>query len=365
MSAGGARTAGSDFASQAELGVVRYSQVWEDHRLLERGLEVTTSDDVLSIGSAGCNVLALLLREPRRIVAVDVSPAQAALIELKLAAIRLLDHGRLATFLGVGEANDRLAEYAGLRDALSPAARDFWDGESHAVQDGVLGCGMLERYFRDFQERHLNRLLAPGTVARLVEQALASPELEAAFRSHFSREAMNGRARDASQFRYVEEDDLAGFWWERFRHVCTAIPAAGNHYLEWFLTSRYADLAAGPPYLRPGNADRLRPLLDRVEVVVDDLSAYLEAQAPGTFSKANLSDIFEYMSAEASERLLELVASRMRPGGRIAYWNLLVSRARPSSLSTVLEPRSREAQDLWAEDRVFFYRAFHVDEVIG
>jgi S-adenosylmethionine-diacylglycerol 3-amino-3-carboxypropyl transferase len=176
---------------------------------------------------------------------------------------------------------------------------------------------------------------------------------------------MSGRARDASQFRYVEEDDLGGFWWERFRHVCTAIPAAGNHYLEWFLTSRYADLAAGPPYLRPAGADRLRPLLDRVELVVDDLSAYLEAQAPRTFSKANLSDVFEYMSGEASERLLRLVASRMRPGGRIAYWNLLVPRARPESLSTVLAPRGREAQELWAEDRVFFYRAFHVDEIIS
>ena len=365
MSAVEARNAGSDFASRAELGVVRYSQVWEDHRLLERGLDVGPADDVLSIGSAGCNVLALLLREPRRIVAVDVSPAQAALIELKLAAIRELDHARLAAFLGATAGHDRLGEYAGLRDALSPAARDFWDRESDAIDEGVLGCGMLERYFRDFQERHLNRLLAPGTVAQLVEQALASPQLEAAFRSHFSREAMNGRARDASQFHYVEEDDLGGFWWERFRHVCTAIPAGGNHYLEWFLTSRYADLAAGPPYLRPGNAERLRPLLDRVEVVVDDLSAYLEAQAPGTFSKANLSDIFEYLSAEASERLLRLVASRMRPGGRIAYWNLLVPRARAESLANVLAPRSREAQELWLEDRVFFYRAFHVDEVIG
>ncbi|MGH2897189.1 MAG: DUF3419 family protein, partial [Solirubrobacteraceae bacterium] len=49
-------------------GTLRYSTVWEDHLLLERGLEPRSGDDLLVIASAGDNVLNLLLHEPRRIV---------------------------------------------------------------------------------------------------------------------------------------------------------------------------------------------------------------------------------------------------------------------------------------------------------
>jgi S-adenosylmethionine-diacylglycerol 3-amino-3-carboxypropyl transferase len=76
-------------------GELRYSTVWEDHLLLERGLSIGLRDDVLMICSAGCNVLNALLHGPRRIVALDVNPAQTALLELKLAAIRGLEHAQL------------------------------------------------------------------------------------------------------------------------------------------------------------------------------------------------------------------------------------------------------------------------------
>ena len=41
----------SEIARRMSLEQLRYSQVWEDHLLVERGLRITESDDVLSIGS--------------------------------------------------------------------------------------------------------------------------------------------------------------------------------------------------------------------------------------------------------------------------------------------------------------------------
>ncbi len=67
-------------------GEIRYSQVWEDAGILSRGLEIQPSDHVLSIASAGCNALALLLEEPQSVTMVDLNPAQTALCHLKLAA---------------------------------------------------------------------------------------------------------------------------------------------------------------------------------------------------------------------------------------------------------------------------------------
>ena len=368
-------TAPSDFASAAQLDVLRYSQVWEDHALLEQGLRVGPEDDLLSIGSAGCNVLALLLAEPRSIAAVDVSPAQAALLELKLAALRGLPYDDFVVLLGVREGADRAALYARVRDDLAPAARAFWDARPAELAAGVIRSGMLDAYFRRFREEHLDRLVSRGALQRLLrlddpelqrelfDRYLDTPELEAAVRASFGRDAMSGRARDESQFRYASEEDQAGFFWRRFRHVCTELPTRGNFYLEWFLTSRYSNLTLGPPYLRPANFERLRELADRVTVVVDDLSLFLESQPAGRFSKANLSNVFEYLPEAASDVMMELVASRMRPGSRMAYWNLLVPRSRPDRLADRLTPLRDEADALWRRDRVFFYSAFRLDEI--
>jgi S-adenosylmethionine-diacylglycerol 3-amino-3-carboxypropyl transferase len=163
--------------------------------------------------------------------------------------------------------------------------------------------------------------------------------------------------------RYVGEQDTGRLFLERFTRVATAIPTRGNFYLEYVMTGGYADLETGPPDLRPAVFASLPGLLPRLTVVHDEMEAYLEGEPPGSFSKANLSDVFEYMSEEATASLLARLCSRMRPGGRIAYWNLFVPRSRPADLADRLRPLTEEAAALFARDRAWFYGAFHVEEV--
>ena len=91
----------SEIAEKMSLDLIRYSQVWEDHKLLEAGLAIDTDDDVLSICSAGCNALAMLLCEPRSVTAIDMNPSQIALLELKIAGIAELNHDAFVCLLGV------------------------------------------------------------------------------------------------------------------------------------------------------------------------------------------------------------------------------------------------------------------------
>src|SRR5580692_4136183 len=108
-------------------GTVRYSQVWEDHALVEEGLDVRPGDDVLSIASAGCNALGVLLREPKSVLAIDLNPAQVALVELKLRAIEVLEWGELVAFLGITPHEHRIALYERVRPRLGQRARAYWD----------------------------------------------------------------------------------------------------------------------------------------------------------------------------------------------------------------------------------------------
>ena len=79
-----------------------YNTCWEDPAVDRQALELRHDDTQLVITSAGCNVLDYALTGPRRIHAVDANPRQNALLELKLAGIRALDHGDFFRAFGHG-----------------------------------------------------------------------------------------------------------------------------------------------------------------------------------------------------------------------------------------------------------------------
>ena len=370
----------SEIAQVMTLDQIRYSRVWEDHDILEEGLGIRPDDDVLSICSAGDNALALLLAGARSVTAIDMNAAQTALLALKIEAIERLEHSEICCLLGIGAGSagaEAARLYRRVRGDLPRAARDFWDANEATLRAGVAAEGRLETYFGAFQREHLPGLVSSEDVERL----LVAPSLEAqqavwreafdtdAFKEKFSwyfgREMMARTGRDPAQFAHVDEGDVGGYFLRRFTWVCTEHPLAGNFYVRLFLTGGEGDLATGPSYLRPANLARLRGLVGRVEVVTDELERFISGRPHGAFSKANLSDIFEYMSEELTEHLLGALARRMRPGGRLAYWNLLVPRSRPESLAAELRPLDTLAARLWAKDRSWFYRDFRVEEIVG
>ena len=365
----------SEIAEKMSLDRVRYSQVWEDHLLLEGGLDIGPDDDVLSICSAGDNALAMLLLEPKSVTAIDMNPAQTALLELKLAAIAALSHSEFVSLLGVRADHDRSALYQRIRGDLPESAQMFWDAHQDDISSGLVHRGRLESYIGTFVSDHLAELWPQGlTDGLFAEQSLedqaalflneaVTEDFEARFRWYFGREKMAEQGRDPAQFEHVEEGDVGGYFFKRFSWACTHLPLSTNFYVEHFLTSQYRDLTLAPPYLRPENFERLKGLIDRVNVVTGELEAVLFGVPQGTYSKANLSDIFEYMSDDLNAQVFEALGTQLRAGGRIAFWNLLVPRTRPESLSHLLTPLSGLSARLFEGDRSWFYRAFHVLEV--
>src|SRR5438093_13196 len=118
---------GSELADRVDFSGLRYAQCWEDADTLLEALDVRHGDDCLSIASAGDNTLALLTRHPARVLAVDLSPAQLACLELRVAAYRALSHPELLELLGSTPSARRKVLYGRCRPLLSPAARAFWD----------------------------------------------------------------------------------------------------------------------------------------------------------------------------------------------------------------------------------------------
>jgi len=145
----------SEAAQHADFSAIRYAQCWEDADILVEALQPGPGKRCLSIASAGDNTLALLAGSPEYVLAVDLSPAQLACLELRVAAYRTLQHEDLLALIGSLASGDRMKLYRACRAHLSAKAALFWDEHSKFVEEGVGGCGKFEEYFRIFRRRIL------------------------------------------------------------------------------------------------------------------------------------------------------------------------------------------------------------------
>ncbi|MGE3854403.1 MAG: DUF3419 family protein [Planctomycetota bacterium] len=367
---------GNEFADSVALDTLRYSMVWEDHAMVEQALQPGPDDHVLIIASSGDNAFNLLARDPRdhaprRVTAVDASPAQIAVCELKLAAIRHSDQLLLDLVIGGDEETPDIVRNV-LWPQLTPASRAWWDAHGDDILPrGLLAGGRLERWFAGFAQPLLAE--RPDAVQRLLfaptldeQRAVFAAEFDAPafaqrFREYFGQQAMASHGRDPAQMRYVETPDVGAHFWQRFAHTCRTLHLATDFYMHVFLMSSYRTTL--PPYLRNDRYEALRDRADRISLRTATLEQVLdEAATTGEpFDHACLSDVFEYMSPDATAALFDRLARAIRPGGRICYWNLMVPRAAD-------HPRLRAhrelADRLHQQDRAWFYRAFHIEEVL-
>ncbi|MYC53156.1 MAG: DUF3419 family protein [Gammaproteobacteria bacterium] len=362
----------TEAAARADFSFIRYAQCWEDADILLEALDVGEGDVCLSIASAGDNSLSLLSRDPARVIAVDMNPAQLACLALRVAAYRVLQHDELLQLVGSRACGDREALYHRCRGALDTTARAFWDAHPQLIRAGIGSAGKFERYFAIFRKRVLpwihprqrvDRLLAGGTLEerrRFYARRWANHRWGLLFRLFFSRFVIGKMGRDPAFFRYVE-GSVAERLLERARHALTELDPASNPYLQWILTGRHT--TALPHALRRENFDSIRENLDRLECRPMSIEQLLASEPRLRFDCHNLSDIFEYMSDESFHRLLGTLVGRSRDGARFAYWNMLVPRSRPPELADVLTPNDGLAERLHLRDKAFFYSRFVVETV--
>ena len=358
----------------ADFSKIRYAQVWEDADVLVDGLDAGPGDTCLSIASAGDNALALLTRDVDRVVAIDVSAAQLACLALRVAAYRTLSHGELLELMGSRPSDRRGELYARCQPCLDPPVQRFWDARRGLIEQGIGAAGKFERYFRLFRHYVLpltqsnatvRRLLkGGGTVAdrrRFYEEEWSNCRWRLLFQVFFSRFVMGRLGRDPEFFRHVE-GRVADRIRERARHALVELDPAENPYLQWILTGRH--LTARPRALREEHFDTIRERLDRLVWRQQSLEDALATADPNMYDAFNLSDVFEYVSESHYHRLLTRLAEVGRPGARLAYWNMMVPRTRPSLLAHRLEPLSDRAAALSNRDKAFFYERFVLEKVL-
>lgn len=271
---------------------------------------------VLSIAAAGERAFALLLGDPREVIAIDRNPAQVHLGRLKVAAMRRLDRRAYMGFIGILPDNARAATYQALRGELDEADRAWWDARPTDIAEGIHAVGRTERsiarvapLLRRVVGREIARLRACTTLDQQREVA------EALFRKLPVRAAMaaifnpiSGRfiLRDPV---YYGEGRRAAAAYLRQRVVTTL----GQHrfddcfILSLFLDGHLRNARALPADLEEDSYAIVQSRLDRVHFVTSCVNDYLKQQPDASIDGFSLSDLGGYLTIDEFSTLLDRV----------------------------------------------------------
>lgn len=366
----------SEISNKADFSIIRYAQCWEDADILLSALNIQPGQVCLSIASAGDNTLAMLSQNPAKVIAIDFNPAQIACLELRVAAYRELSHRELLILVdsSIKNSEKKINLYHRCRSQLSRDVRYFWDNREQAIAQGIGNLGKFERYLTLFRHYILPLIHSKATIASALQhQTLLQRQdfyakhwnnwrWQLLFRAFFSEFILGRFGRDPSFFEYKNNRSIAEHLLKRTHYAMTVLNPADNPYLQWIATGEYQ--TALPYALRPENFEAIRANLDRLEwhcTAIEDLLQTWDGEAIDCY---NLSNIFEYMSCDNYYFLLSKLVSIGKSGSRLAYWNLLAQRSRPSCMGERLRPLAKLSQELYQQDKAFFYSNFIVEEII-
>ncbi len=363
----------SEIETKAAFDHIRYAQLWEDADVLTEGLGDCSGGTLVSICSAGDNALAMLTLDPKRVVVVDLSPAQIACLRLRMGAYRNLDHAEFLELTGSRPSARRADLLLKALDGVDNETREFWIALSGDVEKyGAGGVGKFERYFRIFRTQLLPLVYSRKTIDDIFisrPPAERKEFFEKRFNTlrwrlllwvFFSRFVMGRMGRDKAFFDHVEGSP-AQHVARRIRHAGVDCDPAENPYLHWIMKGTHG--TALPMPWRAEHYEAIKSRLDRIEIRPGSLEAFVSTgeQAHGF----NLSDIFEYMSPDVFAKVYETIVDASAPKARLVYWNMMAPRRVPDAIKRRINTLSDIETHLKAQDKAFFYSDFVVEEVKG
>jgi len=308
---------------------ILFSSCNEDSACELRAFGELSGKRVFCVTAGGGRVLNLLIGRPESIWAVDLNPAQNALLELKVAAMGALDHAAYLGFLGVHDSTSRASTYAAVRGDMSSAAQRFFDEQPDLIAAGVLFQGRLERYLRRLakvlqllQRFGVRRLFAFDDIAaqrRFVDD-LDSLVFRTLAQTACRRSVLGLLSGDPGFYRYVPEEIALheAIYRAVLDHFRNRL-ARDNPLMQLIFFGRFIHEPALPIYLNAATYDRVKDALSRVRLVIETgtVNQALAEAGAAAFDAFSLSDISSYLDDAAHAQLFADVLAAASPGARV------------------------------------------------
>ncbi len=366
----------SEIETRAKFNYARYALCWEDADVLLKALALEKDDVVLSIAAAGDNSFSTLTKEVKKVYAIDLNPVQIFYCKLKYQAYKHLEYEEFLAFLGIDnkKINRKAIYQSKLRDGLEQAPQNYWDKHIDLIEKGIIHCGKFENYFNHFRKFVLPLAHNKKEIIALLQAKSQSERIDfynkvwnnkrwrLIFKCFFSETIMGRFGRDKEFFKYVQVD-VAENILSRTKYAVTALDTSTNPYLDYIILGKFDTKRNLPHAFRAEHFNTIKNNLDKIEFLNLSIEEF-SANNSDKINAFNLSDIFEYMSKENTQKLYRLLLDNADDKVRFAYWNMLAPRHISKTLASEYGIVSDESanQAYLAEDKAFFYSKFYLDK---
>jgi S-adenosylmethionine-diacylglycerol 3-amino-3-carboxypropyl transferase len=327
-------------------------------------LRLGPPDRVLCLTASGARPLDLLLGDPGSVLAIDINPAQNALLALKIAAIRVLSPEDLYAYLGIARCADRAGLHLKVEAALEAPVRAFWRERAAAIQGGVWLSGRWERVLR--MGAVGARLVRGGAVDRLFsacDLATQGKIWDEKFDDWIWRASIRTLSQRWIWTRLVGEPGgahlpsaavcearLGG----AFRRAAHTLLFRESDFAWLIFKGRHFPEAALPIHLRRENLDVVRLRLDRIRIRVADLAG-LDPSEHGMFTAFSLSDFGSYCDQEGYDACWRSVVRVAAPNARFCERIFMNPLTPGSDISPRLALDAALADAIGRADSAFIY----------
>ena len=325
--------------SQLHQNKLVYNTCWEDPRCDRMLLDLQEDSEIVMITSAGCNALDYALDNPARIHCVDMNFRQNALLELKVAGLRSLDHLVFFKLFGEG-AYDGVKNlyWRKLRPQLSSGAGKYWDKHINYFSgkglrnsfyyhgtSGLLAYSItrLMKIKRDMYRnaKSLFQAVSVEEQARYfsyMESLFSNTTLQRLLNSHYAM-ALAGVPQNQQQLIHAAYGRGTIAYVENcFRKIFTTLDITENYFYQVYFNGFYTPECC-PEYLKADNFDTLRQQINSITTYTTTISTFLKDN-PGSYSHFVLLDHQDWLVSNRPELLIEewkLILLNSRPGTKI------------------------------------------------
>jgi S-adenosylmethionine-diacylglycerol 3-amino-3-carboxypropyl transferase len=351
---------------------ILYSTCDEDSYSELRALDITSNDRVLCVTGSGCRTLSLLACNPKYLISVDYASGQNYLLELKLAAIRVLSYDMLLKFFGVEDCPNRWDLFCSFKKQISPQASAYFRANRWAIDRGILFAGRHELFYVRFVAP-LMRLL----YGRQMEQIARASNLEEQreiYNKHISGFLWNLLIRVGfsplsislilNDPKYVVEMNVnvGDYLIERLDHTFNHHLVRDNHWTSFMFYGKYFGKRCLPHFLLEENYHAIRRATTKVEIVTGNLIEYMKKMPEQSIDKYSLSDVTSCIDIQTFKSLLLEVIRTSENSGKLCYRNFLNKQLIPPIFEDILH-RDHELNSLLYHDDLAFAYSFEVAQI--
>jgi S-adenosylmethionine-diacylglycerol 3-amino-3-carboxypropyl transferase len=351
------------------MSTINYSQCWEDTNLLKRALTISNDDVVLSITSGGDNTLALLLENPKKIFSIDINSVQNHVAELKLQSSKVLSHEEYLELLGVIDSRKRMSYYTQVSELLSVDARLWFEGNMNLVKQGVIHSGKFEKYLNSFRKYVLPLVHSKQTISQFINQSNLQDQIafyekvwntwrwKFFFSIATSSSLLKKYARQTGTFAGRVNTNQS--YLRKLERLIYRNHLKTNPYINYALTGEYGDSL--PDYLSKENyAGLQKHNANKCEFRNEDLLRFLKSTFDNSLTKYNLSDAFEFLTIDDALEVWREIIRTAKNGAKVVYWCNQIEHTAPREIEQSVLPDIDLKKVLEDQDRLYFYRSFHI-----